>query len=86
MKTSVTIMPASAAKAKFSELLSRVQNGESFSITLHGQEAAKLVPARNSSREEIRTVIAQIKAGRSVLNPRGKGKLKIKELIKEGRA
>ena len=80
-----TTIAASEAKAKFSELLDRVQNGESFSITLHGEETAKLVPARRPSREEIQEVIAQMKAQRSVLNPPGKEKLRIKDLINQGR-
>ena len=80
-----TVIAASEAKAKFSELLDRVQSGESFSITLHGEEAAKLVPARRPSREEIQEVIARMKASRSVLNRPGKAKLKIKDLINEGR-
>ena len=37
-----TWIAASEAKAKFSELLDRAQKGESFSITLHGEEAAHL--------------------------------------------
>jgi len=81
-----TVIGASEAKAKFSELLDRVQGGETFSITLHGEEAAKLVPARQPSREEIQVVIAQMKASRSVLNPPGKEKLKIKDLIQDGRS
>lgn len=81
-----TIIGASEAKAKFSELLDRVQGGETFSITLHGEEAAKLVPARRPSLEEIQQVIAQMKASRSVLNPPGKENLKIKDLIQEGRS
>src|SRR6266850_2389667 len=80
-----TVIAASEAKAKFSELLDRVQGGESFSITLHGEEAAKLIPARRPSREEIQEVIAQMKANRSVLNRPGKEKLRIKDLINEGR-
>ena len=83
--SATTVIAASEAKAKFSELLDRVQRGESFSITLHGEEAAKLVPAKGPSREEIQNVIAQLKAGRRVLNPPGKEKLKIKDLINEGR-
>jgi prevent-host-death family protein len=83
--SSITVIAASEAKAKFSELLDRVQGGESFSITLHGEEAAKLVPARRWSREEIQEVIAQMKASRSVLNPPGKEKLKIMDLINEVR-
>ena len=81
----ITVIPASEAKAKFSELLDRVQNGECFAITLHGEEAAKLVPAKRPSREEIQEVIAQMKARRSLLNPRGKEKLQIKDLINKGR-
>lgn len=80
-----TVIAASEAKAKFSELLERAQNGESFSITLHGEEAAKLVPARRPSLEEIRAAIARMKASRSILNPPGKEKVRIKELISEGR-
>jgi prevent-host-death family protein len=84
MSASTTIA-ASDAKAKFSELLDRARRGESFSITLHGEEAAKLVPAKKTSREEIQEVIRQIKQSRTVLNPPGQQKLRIKELISEGR-
>lgn len=80
-----TMIAASEAKAKFSELLDRVQNGETFSITLHGQEAAKLIPVKRLSKEEVREVIAQLKAQRSVLNPPGMEKLKLKDLINKGR-
>jgi prevent-host-death family protein len=80
-----TVIAASEAKAKFSELLDSVQSGESFSITLHGQEAAKLVPARRPNLLEVQEVIARMKASRSVLNPPGKPKLKLTDLINEGR-
>ena len=80
-----TVIAASEAKAKFSELLDRVQSGESFSITLHGEEAAKLVPVKKLSLADIQEAIAQIKSSRSVLNPAGKPKIKIKDLITEGR-
>jgi prevent-host-death family protein len=81
----LTVIAASEAKAKFSELLDRVRRGESFSITLHGEEAAKLLPVKRSSLEEIRETITQIKASRSVLNPPGKARLNIKALVNEGR-
>lgn len=81
----LTTIPASEAKAKFSELLERVQSGESFSITLHGEEAAKLVPAKRASLEDIQRTIAEMKASRSVLNPPGQPKLKVKDLVNEGR-
>ena len=59
-----TVIAASDAKAKFSELLERVQRGESFSITLHGEERAKLVPAHRPSLADIQEAIAQMKASR----------------------
>ncbi|MBX3747069.1 MAG: type II toxin-antitoxin system prevent-host-death family antitoxin [Verrucomicrobiae bacterium] len=80
-----TTIPASEAKAKFSELLDRVRRGESFSITLHGAEAAQLVPAGRPSLEDVRRTIADMKASRSLLNPRGLPKLRVKDLINEGR-
>lgn len=80
-----TVIAASDAKAKFSELLDRAAHGESFSITLHGKETAKLVPANRPSLEEIRETVEQIIATRSVLNPPGKKKLRIKDLVNEGR-
>lgn len=80
------VIAASEAKAKFSELLERVQSGESFSITLHGEEAARLVPSRRPSLENIQSVIAQMKVSRSVLNPSGQKQLKVKDLVNEGRS
>ncbi len=80
-----TWIAASEAKAKFSELLDRAQKGESFSITLHGQEAAHLVPAKRPARVAIQNAIAQMKASRKVLNPPGKPKLRIKDLVSAGR-
>jgi prevent-host-death family protein len=79
------VIPASEAKARFSELLDRVQSGESFTITVHGEATANLVSVARLSREEIQRAIAQMKACRTVLNPRRKSKLKIRDLIKEGR-
>ncbi len=80
------VIAASEAKAKFSELLERVQSGESFSITLHGEEAARLVPSKRLSLEDIQSVIAEIKASRSVLNPPGERRLEVKDLVNEGRS
>ena len=80
-----TVIAASEAKAKFSELLGRTRRGEGFAITLHGEEVAKLVPARRSSLEDVQKAIAAMKAKRNVLNPQGMPKLSVKELIAEGR-
>jgi len=84
-RMTTTWIAASEAKAKFSELLDRAQKGESFSITLHGEEAAHLIPAKRPTRVAIQNAIAQMKASRRVLNPPGKPKLRIKDLIDEGR-
>jgi prevent-host-death family protein len=79
------VIAASEAKAKFAELLERVQRGESFSITLHGEETARLVPSKRPSLEDIQSAIAQMKACRRVLNPAGEKRLKVKDLVNEGR-
>jgi prevent-host-death family protein len=81
----LTTIGASEAEATFSELLDRVQRGESFSITLRGEEVARIVPVKRPKDENIQEAIAQIKASRCILTPPGKKKLKIKDLIKEGR-
>lgn len=83
--SSTTIVQASEAKAKFSEFLERTQTGESFVITLYGEEVAKLVPLRRKSLEEIQRVIAAMKADRFVLNPPGHAKVTVKELRDKGR-
>ena len=44
-----------------------------------------IVPARRASLEEIQRTIAEMKADRSVLNPPGQPKLKVKDLVNEGR-
>lgn len=81
----IITIAASEAKAKFSELLKRTRHGEGFAITLHGQEVARLIPAKGRSLEEVRRVIAEMKSKRTTLNPPGKPKLRLKDLINEGR-
>lgn len=82
-----TTIAASEAKAKFSELLERAQKGERFSITLHGEEVANLLPAKRLSLDEIKGAIAAMEAlqDQSILNPAAMPKLKVKELIEKGR-
>lgn len=80
-----TTIAASEAKAKFSELLERTRKGEGFAITLHGEEVARLVPSNRSSLEEIRHAIASIKKAGTVLNPPGSAKIRVKDLVNEGR-
>ena len=80
-----TVIAASEAKAKFSELLERARQGEGFAITLHGEEVAKLVPAKGPSLGDVQTAIAEMKSRRITLNPPGKPRLRIKDLVNEGR-
>jgi prevent-host-death family protein len=80
-----TVIAASDAKARFSELIDRVGRGESFSITLYGIEAAKLVPSKRLNPEKIAETVAEMKASRKELNPAGMERLKVKDLINEGR-
>lgn len=81
-----TIIAASEAKAKFSELLERTRHGEGFSITLHGEEVAKLVPAKGLSLGDVQAAIVEMKSRRITLNPPGKARLRVKDLINEGRS
>ena len=81
----ITEIAASEAKAKFSELLERTRNGEGFAITLHGERVAKLIPAKGRSLSEIQATIAEMKSKRTILNPPGMPKLRIKDLINAGR-
>ncbi len=81
-----TVIAASEAKAKFSELLERTRKGEGFAITLHGEEVAKLIPANRLSLGDIQAAIAEMKLKRIILNPQGKPKLRIKDLVNQGRS
>jgi prevent-host-death family protein len=50
--TAPTQIGSSEAKAKFSELLRRVEQGERFVITLRGRKVAELAPPKNISDVE----------------------------------
>ena len=69
------------AKAKFSELLRRVEKGERFVITKHGVPVAVLEPV-SPGRRDVREVIEALKEFRK---KHTLGGLKIKDLIEEGR-
>ena len=83
----MTTIPLSTAKAKLSEFVNRVRKGESFSITLRGEEVAVLKPAPDKRQEEIAAAIDRIIARSKLtpLNAPGRRKLKIKDMIEEGR-
>lgn len=71
------------AKARLSELIARVSEGERITITRRGTPVAMLVPAEPRPRKDRRQVIAELKEfgrGRSL-----KKGAKIRDLIEEGR-
>ncbi len=49
------------AKARFSELLDRVEQGETIVITRHGKPIARIVPDDARRREEIREAILSLR-------------------------
>ena len=51
------IVGLAQAKKKLSELLDRVQRGQEFTITRHGEAIARLVPANRPSREDAKKAI-----------------------------
>jgi prevent-host-death family protein len=83
MRQNADTVGAYEAKTHFSELLERVESGESITITKHGTPVAQLSPVKKKySQQERRLAIERIikmSAGRSL------GGLKIRDLINEGR-
>ena len=55
-------VPASDAKARFSELLDKVERGETVVITRHGRCVARIVPEASVRQKEVDAAIAGIKA------------------------
>lgn len=82
-----TVIAASEAKSKFSELLERIGKGEQFAITLHGKEVAKLVPTNRASLEDIQETVAamELLQSRTLLNSPGQPRVALKDLVTEGR-
>ncbi|HXY48316.1 MAG TPA: type II toxin-antitoxin system prevent-host-death family antitoxin [Terriglobales bacterium] len=71
------------AKTHFSQLLERVEAGDQIIITRHGVPVAKLVPVKKQASPEQRAaaITRMQKLGASL----SLGRLKIKNLIREGR-
>ena len=71
------------AKNRFGQLLDWVEQGEEITITRHGKEVARLVPARGGfNREAAREAADRIRAMSKGITLGG---LKAKDLINEGR-
>jgi prevent-host-death family protein len=52
------------AKTKLPEILRRVEQGESFTITNRGKPVADLVPSRSASKQRAEVAIKNIIAGK----------------------
>jgi prevent-host-death family protein len=87
MNVSRRTVGAYEAKTKLAELLERAASGETITITKHDEPVAKLVPAKTPDRASLDTLFREMDEirERSVLNPPGKSRLWIKQLIEEGR-
>ena len=70
------------AKTHLSELLRRVEKGESITITKHGVPVARLVPVDQSRRREVDEAIAALTQFRKGHPLDG---ITIRELIEDGR-
>jgi prevent-host-death family protein len=60
---------ASAAKARFAELLDQVERGETIVITRHGKEIATLSPHDDQRRRKIAEAMAEMDAIRAQAKP-----------------
>jgi prevent-host-death family protein len=87
MNASRKTVGAYEAKTKLAELLERAASGETITITRRDEPVARLVPARTPDRASWEALFGQMDEirERSVLNPSGKPRLSIKQLIDEGR-
>jgi prevent-host-death family protein len=85
----MSTVTAFQAKTRFGELLDRVVRGEEIIITRHEKAVAGLVPEGGPNLERTRQVVADLRAGRSLMAKRRGFKPltdeDIKAAIEEGR-
>jgi prevent-host-death family protein len=72
----------SEARARWSALLKRVSSGETVHITRRGTLVAKLVPADNRERVDLKKVVQEI---RDLRKGATLEEITVRELIDEGR-
>ncbi len=70
------------AKTHLPKLLERVQKGERFVITKHGQPVAELIPFRKRDPDKIREAIENLKAFQQTHSLGGQS---VREMVDEGR-
>ncbi len=77
-----TEIGAFEAKAKLSEILRKVEQGERFTITVRGRAVADVVPSRGRDQERIAQAVRDLRAMPKVQGVSGET---IKQWIEEGR-
>lgn len=86
MDARVTEFAVADAKARFSELLARVEAGEKIVIRRHGKAVARLAPIkRMATDEERRRAREEFLSWRKEHGPRLESGVTIKDLINQGR-
>ena len=73
------------AKTHLPRLLSRVEKGETITITKRGKPIAVLTPAQPVAKRDVKTVIEDMLAFRDQHGPVLGDDLSVKQLIEEGR-
>ncbi len=82
MDSNTEKVSAFEAKTRLSELLRGTEKGMSFRILRRGKEVARLIPP---SREDRKQDPKQVLVSFREIRGRFRGKIKIRELIEEGR-
>jgi prevent-host-death family protein len=72
-------------KTHLSDLLRRVERGESFTITRNGVPVAKLVPIEERPKPDVEQAITDLLALRKQRAGKGLSAGEVKQLINEGR-
>ncbi len=70
------------ARTHFARLLDRVEAGETVTITRHGVPVARLVPVRETSRQQAEAAVNQL---RELRRGAKLGGVRIRDLIEAGR-
>lgn len=82
MDSNTEKVSAFEAKTRLSELLRETEKGMSFRILRRGKEVARLIPPlREDRKQDLKKVLTSFREIRG----RVPGKIKIRELIEEGR-
>jgi prevent-host-death family protein len=73
------------AKTHLPQLLDRVEDGETITITRHGKPVARLVPAAGRAKPDVRKAIEEMKRFQKEHGPTLGPDLTIRDLMEEGR-